>query len=246
MVVKIKRKPHLDGVYNEQKKIRRMYSKSSNLRKKEKPTLEGKLALRTAISLESLQNGYIEIHNQIIAQIYAYSNELNTVDSSLVDLAIEKIFLQRLIGTLSEYLSRVRKRVLSEMKEIVNIFNKKLELMDSQDMACVEKNSLNSLLKRPISNISPEENEKTAKTIDFSSKNASIDSSHDNIKVAESEVGLSNAGDSNFSIDFHKFSGYDFDLNEFITNSHQESRDDRADLIDSQICENLWSDFLSK
>lgn len=230
--------------YKKERPKRHLYE-LNNPKKKEKPTLEGKIALRAAISLESLQNEYIDIHNQMTSQIYQYLEEINIANNSLVDLALEKIFLQKLINTLVEYLSQVRKRVINEMKEIVKIFNEKLELIENQEAILKEKEKLNVLLKRSVVEVNQKYN--SPSSIDSTStnpKNVLMQNTNLNYPISN----LNNNPINCFETVSEKFTGYDFDLNEFIThnNSYPNQTDERNTCASSQISESLWSDFFIK
>lgn len=217
-------------------KVRSLYTKK-NITRKEKPTLEGKLALKTAISLESLQNGYIDIHNQIFAQIYEYFEEINAKSTSLMDISLEKIFLQKVIDDLTSYLNEVRKRILSEMNEIIKIFNSKLALIDDQEKIYKEKKDLNSILKKEVIPLEKEYDLKSINVLPIQNSN-----------INESVEYLNNSKKNN-EFDFSspkEFNGYDFDINDFINSNQSIIKEEKPYIQNNKISTDLWDEFLSR
>ncbi|KAI5171799.1 hypothetical protein NEFER03_1104 [Nematocida sp. LUAm3] len=100
-------------------------------RSRKKLSKEGRLAMQTAKALETMQYGYIELHNSVVDKIYQYLDELKAIEAiDILKIPLDRMFIQKTINHLNKYLETNRNDIIRHMLDIVNIFQHKLDILD--------------------------------------------------------------------------------------------------------------------
>ncbi|EHY65294.1 hypothetical protein NERG_01740 [Nematocida ausubeli] len=223
------------------RKTKRQYTHKTHAKKsKEYSSIEGKLALRTAVSLESLQNIYIDVHNQVISQIYEYMNELNSAENSLIDITMEKAFLQITINELTDYLRKIRKRILNEMSELIKIFNEKLGSIYKSKESQKNRKDMAELVKKPVFIV--KDKSKSMPTMDCELFNSTRDlpKSENNLFITTKTNPISTKITKSL---INKFNDYDFEISDFLSNSQSTPSKEKFISTNEHLIEDIWCDF---
>lgn len=227
-----------EPIIKEASQLKRYLFSKRSVKGKKKLTIEGKLAFKTARSLETLQYGYLELHNDVIKQIYSYIKELENIEKNLiVGIPLDRIFLEKTIKYLTNYLEKIRKEIITNMLDLVKIFNKKISKLDSINIE-KERKRLNLIVRKA--------------ELEFDGYNY-INTKDNNINVSSSSSTstsvqdvLSSDGKANSIEDIvSNFSKFGSNIDNMLNNSIVSSFGNNfMQINDSQIIEENWESYL--